>query len=288
MIHKVSGSNTKMDLFSDQTSRESMNKSAMSSFEKVFIAAAGKMLDEGHSVAEVAARFGMTEEQLQNVNDTWRAASQQGENQVTKVASAEPQSNSADEAAQAYNELHGISSSDQSDLDPIRGNSTIHSASGNQSITDVGGSSGQVRYKNSIWDSEVLQRQAQQETGEDRIADAKLKEENRRKELKAKNHQIDPEALKLAMDMGHSQGVSSVAGTDGYKFSQKLPPRGMSIFDTSEFARIPEKTAGEQMVEAKRNEKPKAKEFTKDLNAKSANSKSIFDNMIDSMLERKE
>ncbi len=30
------------------------------------------------------------------------------------------------------------------------------------------------------------------------------------------------------------------------------------------------------------------KEFTKDLNAKSANSKSIFDNMIDSMLESKD
>lgn len=285
MIHKVSGTNTQMDLFSDQTSRQSMNKSAMSSFENVMLATANKLMQEGRSMEEVARAFGMSTTQLQSVIETQTNAKTASSKQVEKTAAAQENHDSAQEA---YDSLHGITPRKSEDIGNIRGNSTIHSAAGNQSVTDVGGPKGQVRYQNSIWDSEVLQRQAQAETGQDRIRAAQVKESARKQEMLKQKHEIDAEALKLSMQMGKANGVSSVAGADSYKFSQKLPPRGMSIFDSTEFARIPEKTAGEKMVDEKRNAKPKEKEFTKDLNTKSANSKSIFDSMIDSMLDNKE
>lgn len=276
MIHKVSGSNAKMDLFSETTHHESMNKSAMTSFESVMLAAASKLMKEGHSAAQVASSFGMTEEQLQSIINNASTAKQASvKEEVVKTASVQQK----DSAQEAYDSLHGSSSKAPEDFSPRNGRS-IHSAMGNQSVSDIGGPQGQVRYRNSIWDSEILQRKAAEKTGDEIIRESRAKEDARREDIRKKAHEIDPEAVKHAMGR---DGVSKMSGNDGYNFSQKLPKRGISIFDSGEFERIPEKTAGEKMVEEKRATKP-VKELTADI-APNKSSQSIFNSMIDSMLK---
>jgi hypothetical protein len=63
--------------------------------------------------------------------------------------------------------------------------------------------------------------------------------------------------------------------------------KGMSIFDTSEFQRVAERTAGEQLKVDKiaAANKPKDRSW---LETKSVTSKNIFNSMIDSLIDDKE
>lgn len=281
MIHKVSGSNTQMDLFAETTYHQSMNKSAMTSFEKIMVAAANKLLKEGQSLADVAKSFGMTEAELKVVVASQETVKTASAEPVEKTASAEPKS---DPAQAAYNALHGVSDKQDSDYQPRNGRS-IHSAMGNQSVSDVGCPKGQIRYHNSIFDSEVLKRQAEKKTGDEIIKESRAAEDARRETIRKQAHEIDPEAVKHAM--GRAE-ISNMSGNDGYKFSQKLPKRGISIFDSGEFERIPEKTAGELEVALKRAAKKPEREVTADIIASQKSSQSITNAMIEGMLKIEE
>ena len=155
-------------------------------------------------------------------------------------------------------------------------------SAGKGSVTDFGGPSKYIgsQTSNSIWDSGVIESLAgEQDNGE------KIKEENL--QLKSNRNAIKEERLdNMAQslqetDMRKADSVASSGEFSGSKYS--MPQNNISIFDSEEFERVPEKTAGEQL------EKEVVKDDTwKDIKPATKTSdqfNKMFDNMTDNEKE---
>jgi hypothetical protein len=119
-------------------------------------------------------------------------------------------------------------------------------SAGRGSVSDFGGPKKHIgsQTSNSIWDSKIVESlAAKQDNGE------KIKEENL--QLKSNRNAIKEERLdNMAQalqdtDMRKADSVASSGEFSGSKYS--MPQNNISIFDSAEFERIPEKTAGEQL-----------------------------------------
>ena len=119
-------------------------------------------------------------------------------------------------------------------------------SAGRGSVSDFGGPKKHIgsQTSNSICDSKIVESlAAKQDNGE------KIKEENL--QLKSNRNAIKEERLdNMAQalqdtDMRKADSVASSGEFSGSKYS--MPQNNISIFDSAEFERIPEKTAGEQL-----------------------------------------
>ena len=294
MIQKVSNQERADMLDSDKSfERESMNKSAMSSFEAILKKQASAMKAKGASSADIAKIFKLTPDVIDALLSNEKTALVEIEEKI--ACSCENEKSDADMAMEAYNELHGKRAIASADNYDYRTGKSIHSAMGNQSVTDVGGPKQQMKFQssNSIWDSEVLDRQLKAEGSDERIkAENKAIQAAREEEKQlSRYHTISGESLADALketDQRKAAGVNSLYAQEAHKYSDKLPQKGMSIFDTSDFQRVPERTVGEQI----RVDKIAAANAPKDRswleNGKQVTSKDLFNRMIDSLIDDKE
>ena len=156
------------------------------------------------------------------------------------------ESKAAEASAEATNAepLKPAQKADNSSAIDNRAGSILSAGKG--SVTDFGGPSKYIgsQTSNSIWDSGVIESLAgEQDNGE------KIKEENL--QLKSNRNAIKEERLdNMAQalqdtDMRKADSVASSGEFSGSKYS--MPQNNISIFDSAEFERIPEKTAGEQL-----------------------------------------
>jgi hypothetical protein len=192
------------------------------------------------------------------------------------------ESKAAEASAEATNAepLKPAQKADNSSAIDNRAGSILSAGKG--SVTDFGGPSKYIgsQTSNSIWDSGVIESLAgEQDNGE------KIKEENL--QLKSNRNAIKEERLdNMAQslqetDMRKADSVASSGEFSGSKYS--MPQNNISIFDSEEFERVPEKTAGEQL------EKEVVKDDTwKDIKPATKTSdqfNKMFDNMTDNEKE---
>jgi|ETNvirnome_2_130_1030620.scaffolds.fasta_scaffold05528_2 hypothetical protein len=155
-------------------------------------------------------------------------------------------------------------------------------SAGRGSVSDFGGPSKQIgsQTSNSIWDSKIIESlAAKQDNGE------KIKEENL--QLKSNRNAIKEERLdNMAQalqdtDMRKADSVANSGEYSGSKYS--MPQNNISIFDSAEFERIPEKTAGEQLT--KEVVKDDSWKDIKPATKTSDQFNKMFDNMTDNEKE---
>lgn len=324
MIHKVSNQGSRLlgDQEDGRMERDSMNKSAMDSFSNIVIASAKGLLAKGESLEDVADKFKIKPEFLKQMleeNGVSKIAcacepeSQKTEDDirwdraqrdridrqpelkrdVRKKASKTELTEEEIKAIEAYNALHNIKQAGTPVL-PTNSSKRILSNKGND-VTDNGGSRKQIGYErnNSIFDPNVIERQSKERTNDEIIREEAQKKAAARKEAQrvSRYETIDGDSIIEALktvDQRKDAGVRSVGAQEAHKYDNKLPMRGISIFDTDEFERIPEKTAGDK----RRDEIKEAAKAPKDRSwvengSKSVTSTDIVNKFIDSLLNKK-
>ena len=121
-------------------------------------------------------------------------------------------------------------------------------SAGRGSISDFGGPSKYIgsQTKNSIWDSGVIESLAGQQDNGEKIKEENIQLKSQRKAIKEERLDNMTQALQET-DMRKADGISSSGEFSGSKYN--MPQNNMSIFDSADFERIPEKTAGEKLSE---------------------------------------
>ena len=311
MIHKVSNQSQRLLGDSeDRIAHESMNKTAMDSFSNVVIASAQALIAKGESVQVVAEKFKLKPEFLQKMLES--AAPKKlacaCENTVEKEeyvpemksslkkASRNKTRELTDEeiaAQEAYDSLHNIKASGNPSL-PNASSKRILSGKGDD-VTDTSGPQKQMgsQRNNSIWDSEVIARQSKVRSNDEILQEQNAQIASDRKQAKqtSRYETIDGQSIVDQLkgtDQRKDAGVRSAGAQEAHKYNNKLPQSGISIFDTADFQRVPEKTAGE----LRRDEIKAAAKAPKDRSwvqngAKSVTSTDIVDNFINSMMGNK-
>jgi hypothetical protein len=124
-------------------------------------------------------------------------------------------------------------------------------------LSDVGGTVRQMKSAttNSIWDTSVLDKLAEQETEGEKISANKKLEEAHRQERKIaeRNEEIDLDTLKELIangELARGSRISSVSASDDESYHSHIPSGSISMFDDGDFDRIPEKSSGESIKEA--------------------------------------
>lgn len=326
MIQKVSDQSKRLlgDDNSGRLERDSMNKMAMDSFSNVVVASAKGLLAKGETLEDVAAKFKLEPKFLkqmleasgvtkiacacdrtastEEVNDEprWNRAAYdrtarepEMKRDVRKKAAKTELTDEEVAAIEAYNALHNIKSAGTPTL-PTNSSKRILTNKGSD-VIDTGGANKQMGYErnNSIFDPNVIARQAQEQGNDERIRETNAKIAKQREEAKltSRYETIDGESLVDALkqiDQRKDAGVRSVGAQEAHKYDNKLPMNGISIFDTDDFQRVPEKTAGEK----RRDEIKEAAKAPKDRSwvqngAKTVTSTDIVDNFINSLLNKK-
>ena len=286
----------KLDWFDNDgnITRQSVNKSAMDSFEDVLRKQVSSMVAKGKDAKQIAKDFHLPLDYIKSmVNpETKIACACEG---MTKEASAEPAPED-NGAAEAYEALHGkpaASYPDCSKLESRRGKS-IHSAMGNQSVTDMGGPQKQMKFQssNTIFNPDAISEKSKEKDNGERIREEKaaIRKQHEEMKLSQRNHTIDGESLSEALkktELRKDSNVQNLSAQEAHKYSKKMPMKGMSIFDTKEFERVPDKTAGEiRREEIKTNAGKKDRSWA--AGSEPVTSKSIFNKMIDSLTDKKE
>lgn len=180
--------------------------------------------------------------------------------------------------------------SDVSRSDNSRG---LNSRSGEKSILSAGGSSikdtgGPRKYvgsetQNSIWGSSVVEKLIATADGGERIKQEKKDLANLRENFQRERLDSMVESLNNT-DTRKASSVSSIGELSGGSF--RTPSNSMSIFDSTDFQRVPEKTDGEKMVESARTEKAKDESW-KTIN-KTQSPKSVFDKLFENIEKNEE
>ena len=154
------------------------------------------------------------------------------------------------------------------------------------SITDMGGPSKYMKGEtsNSIWDTNRLAEEAKKIDNKTATQMEKQKIENVRQEMRQERTDHIVDTLK-DIDQRKASGVNSMAEHVGSGY--KVPNNQISIFDKSEFERVPEKTAGEIISEnvKKRRE---AKDDSWKGNGKSITSADVTQRMFDNFFTQPE
>jgi len=291
MIQKVSKQEN-MDWIEDNefAGRESVNKSALSSFEAIVKKMATEQIANGETVEAVAAKFNIEPAVLSSIIEPKVLNSPE-----TKIACAcESETDNGDAAYAAYVEMYGKQASTIDDK-PImaRGSNVLSARAVN--ITDVGGPKKQMKMEtaNSIWDADKVARQLTKKDSGERIREknksiaASLDEQKQLSRYNTIDGKSLADAIK-ATEQRKDNSVLSMSVQEAHKYSKKLPMSGMSMFDTKEFERVPDKTAGEIAAEDKKQESNKEKDRSWLNNNKTVTSKDLFNRMIDSLVDDKE
>jgi hypothetical protein len=282
-------------MFNDNSKKESKPKSALDSFANSLIDKANQMKRSGATDEEVGKAFNSDAESLKsalkqiNVPQPKCACGDEVSEQL------EQQKKNADDAAEAFNSLYNKKTKANFD-DVIKSGKNIHSAkSARTDISNEGGPKRQLKYNNSLWDSEILQRAAKEMDNGEKLKLAKQSKEQHRQSLKAESYEslISGESLKKSLndvDVRKNTNVKSSSTDENINYSKRIPKNGISIFDKD--FNIDEKTAGEKTSEEVKkiaNERQDAKsKWTDDVSLKSLSSKNIFDRMIDKLSEQKD
>lgn len=298
---------SKMNLIdpSDGFQRESMNKSAMSSYEVELAKAIRKALASGSSAADVAAAYKL------HTDTVTRLASMALPEEKSRLERAEAIENefsreaevveSEDEKAKkeylaqaeaAYSGLHGKKASAATpDLSDIVRKAIQPSRQGD--ISEMGGSNKQLRYRNSIWDSEVLARMAETKDNGERIREENAAIANQQQLRRQSEQRIDWVQFKDALEnteMRKDASVTPLGGNENHKYGSKVQKNGISIFDDVEnpFSHMAAKTEGEQVRDQRKAPKEKDRSWVKSAGTTKTSSSNFFDKMINSMLDDKE
>jgi hypothetical protein len=151
-------------------------------------------------------------------------------------------------------------------------------SAGRGSISDFGGPSKYIgsQTSNSIWNPEVIDSLVVEKDNGEKIKEENLQLKSDRNAIKEERLDNMTQALQET-DMRKADGISSSGEFSGSKYS--MPQNNISIFDSAEFERVPEKTAGEQL------EKIVAKDDTwKDIK-KATKTSDQFNKMFDNIIE---
>lgn len=307
MIQKVSEHEKVTSLENGRSfERGSMNQGAVDSFTKVVIDSAKGMIAKGGSVNAAAAKFNLSADFLskaleidpgQKIEcscDDEEYVPEMKSATRKKVSSKDRELNEEEIAAmEAYNALHKKPAQHTPVLSNIS-SKRILSGKGNDQ-TDFGGARKQMGYErnNSIFDTEVIERASKVRSNDEILRDASQKKEEERSVAKksSRYETIDGESIveKLQqLNQGKANGITSASVQEAHAYDKKLPSRGISIFDTDDFERVPEKTAGEmRRSEIKESAaKPKDRSWVQN-GSKSVTSTDIVDKFIASMMGEK-
>jgi len=151
-------------------------------------------------------------------------------------------------------------------------------SAGGGSISDFGGPSKYIgsQTSNSIWDSNIIESLAGQKDNGEKIKEENLQLKSDRNAIKEERLEDMTQALQET-DMRKADGISSSVEFSGSKYN--MPQNNISIFDSDDFERIPEKTAGEQL------EKTVTKDDTwKDIK-RATKTSDQFNRMFDDIIE---
>jgi regulator of replication initiation timing len=274
--------------------RKSVSDGAMSAFANSVLQQANDMKKAGKSDAEIAKAFNVEKDTLKKV--LREATADKPEVKCScedeEAIKAEYKAKLAD-AEQVRHDLRGSKAKSDADAPLRRGGSIMSAKGGRMDISNEVGSNKVMGSdtNNSIWDSEKLTKASKTMDNGERIRRERDLIEKRHQENKklSRNTTIDGDSLKDALSGTDQRKDSSIKGMNvdspaGY--SKNLPQNGMSIFDDG-FARISEKTRGEQMSEEVRKPKEKDRSWVAD-GAQQVTAKSLLSKMIDTMLEGKQ
>lgn len=153
-------------------------------------------------------------------------------------------------------------------------------------FSNVGGPTKQVQSSiaNSIWDSNRLSNMK----GKLDSKESTIAEKENMNQLRKKMEQERTDAIVNGIKSIDSTKASAVTKMDtyqGHKFNS--PQNGMSIFDNSDFARVPEKTAGEIVSEDNAYRRNQKDESWRN-NGKSFSSKDVTNRLFDGLLNNLE
>tara|TARA_Y100000310_G_scaffold258362_1_gene266745 strand:- start:288 stop:959 length:672 start_codon:yes stop_codon:yes gene_type:complete len=127
-------------------------------------------------------------------------------------------------------------------------------------VRDEGGSGAYMgkETNNSIWDSEILQRLADKQSNHEKTAEEKEHTEKVRNGFKQERMDSMVDSLQDS-DLRKANTVGDLTAADGSaaRSRYRMPENNISIFDTGNFDRVPEKSEGDKVREAARAPKEK-------------------------------
>lgn len=163
-------------------------------------------------------------------------------------------------------------------------------------ITDMGGPSAQMqtRTSNSIWDNEKLTRLIAE--NDDRTQTERLREAEAQARVDMRKSALDKLTEQLAdVDQRKTSSIApagdQTVSEDQARFSKVS--RNISIFDcmgdqqAEEFSRLPEKTVGEKIAEARRNEREEVDESWR-AGGRVKTSKQVVNSLFDALMRQSE
>jgi hypothetical protein len=123
-------------------------------------------------------------------------------------------------------------------------------SAGNGSITDTGGPKRFMGSEshNSIWDNDKLKDLKASEDNKEKTLKTTQRIKDIRNEMKQERMNELVEGLQSS-DQRKASSVAKIESDDANDRNYKNPTRGISIFDSAEFERVPEKTDGEKSAQ---------------------------------------
>lgn len=291
MIQKVSNQEKVSWIEGDKSfERDSMNKTALDSFSLIVAQDAKKMIANGETESSVAQKYKLPVEVIKNL------MAQLEDNKEVKLACACENSQTDTETYDQYlakaeaarNSLYTGNKKDNIDGLETYSSKRILTNKGNY-ISDVGGSSNQIKSQNSnsIFEPNRLDDLTKVRDNGERIrAENELLAKQREEMKKISRYEtIDLDKLSESIEnneLNRPGVVRSTANSDtSVGYSKRVQSNGISIFDEKAFDKIPEQTSGE----ARRKELADAAKAPKDRSwveagAKAVNSNDFVDRMI--------
>jgi hypothetical protein len=167
--------------------------------------------------------------------------------------------------------------------DGYKNDKTIMSATCDTDVfSNIGGPVKQVQssISNSIWDSDrLLKIKGQIDNKEATIAEKESMNQLRKRMEQERTDSIIKGIQ--SVDSTNAAAVTKMDSYQGHKFNS--PQQGMSVFDSSDFVRVPEKTAGEMLSEDNEKKRNLKDESWKN-NGKAFSSKDVTDRLFDGLL----
>jgi hypothetical protein len=157
-------------------------------------------------------------------------------------------------------------------------------SAGGGSIKETGGPNKFIGSEshNSIWNTEKLAELKQSKDNKEKTTEEKQSITNVRASMRKERIDAMVEGIKSG-EQRKDATVASIDSSDGQSYH--APTRGISIFDSAEFERVPEKTDGEKSADSAR--KPKEKdESWKELH-RPMSSKDIVNNLFEKLTGEK-
>jgi hypothetical protein len=282
MIRKVSEQNTYNKEFDfAPVERKSIYQDSMDSFQKVVVSMAQDMINKNQPIEEVAKKFNMSTDFLNSLLNPKTAVSCDC---VNKTASTEESQDPLSNAQKAYESLYGAK--------------TVH----NQEVMskrilgshekDTGGvfTGSRSLANNNIFQEDNIEKFSKIKHNDEILKENNKKIAQTREEKRELSYRFgidEKSVLENLKNVNTTKSADAIGlhGKESYNYNNLTPKNGISIFDTKEFERVPEKTASEVVKDNNKikRDAPKSRDWAED-GKKSSKSSSIVDNMINSML----